>query len=195
MVNIYQIKISLKNIQPKVWRRILVKSNTPLLDFHYIIQTTMGWTNSHLHRFRKNKMYFSIPLEDEDFDEFDRGEDYLKAKLKISDLLITEKDKIIYDYDFGDDWSHEIILEKVLNIDINTIYPKCIKGQMCCPPEDCGGDWGYENILQIIQNKKHSEYKDTIEWLGGGFDPEYFDLEEINEGLQEENYGCFDMLF
>lgn len=195
MVNIYQIKITLKDIQPKIWRRILVKSNTPLLDLHYIIQTTMGWTNTHLHQFRKNKMFFSIPLDDEDFDDFGRGEDYIKTKLKISDLLISEKDKIFYDYDFGDDWSHEILLEKILNFDLNITYPICIKGAMNCPPEDCGGAWGYMNLVEILQNPKHPEYKERMEWLEEPFEPEYFDLEIINKGLQEENYGCFDMFF
>ena len=107
----YQIKISLRGSKPKIWRLILVPSDLLLSDFHKIIQTTMGWTNSHLHQFIKNRTFYSRRMADDDFwGEMDNV-DYLK--IKISDLLKKEKDRIIYEYDIGDSWEHDISLVKI----------------------------------------------------------------------------------
>ena len=189
--SIYQIQIALKGFKPKIWRRILVASDLPLSDFHKIIQTTMGWTNSHLHQFIKNRTYYSPKMEDDDFWEESGSLHY--EDLKISDLLEKEKDKIIYEYDFGDGWMHDIMLEKILPFDKNIKNPICIAGKNSCPPEDCGGIWGYAEIFEILSNPEHKEYESYVEWLGGDFDPEFFDKEEVNELLQEEDYGCFEV--
>ncbi|MDA3905783.1 MAG: plasmid pRiA4b ORF-3 family protein [Bacteroidales bacterium] len=191
----YQIKISLKNSKPNIWRRIVISSDTSLEDFHKIIQTTMGWTNSHLHQFIKGKTYYLVPLDDDnDFFGFVETIDYIEEKIIVSDLLVKEKDKIVYEYDFGDGWMHDILLEKILVKDPKLMIPVCLKGKMCCPPEDCGGIWGYYQLLDIIQNPKHSEYEEMIEWLDEDFEPEYFDKEYINELLQEEDFGSLDFL-
>lgn len=109
---IFQIQIALKGFKPKIWRRIRIPSNLLLSDFHRIIQTTMGWTNSHLHQFINNRTFYTKRMPDDDlWDEMDNL-DY--KKIKISDLLKKEKEKIIYEYDFGDGWQHDIILEKCL---------------------------------------------------------------------------------
>ncbi len=185
---IYQIKISLRGSKPNIWRRLLIPSDLLLSDYHIIIQSSMGWTNSHLHQFIKGTTFYRGWDEDDDFwDEFDNV-DY--KKIKISALLKKEKDKIIYEYDFGDGWEHDIVLEKILAEDGKTKYPVCLKGKMNCPPEDCGGIWGYQNMLQILQQPKHEEYDSYLEWLGGGFDPEEFDIEYVNELLGEEYFGC-----
>ena len=184
---IYQIQIALKGFSPKIWRRVQVYSDTLLPDLHKIIQTTMGWTNSHLHQFIKDRQFYSAPSPDDEMNSVDY------RKIKISDMLKTEKDKIMYEYDFGDSWEHEIILEKILPIDSKIKYPVCLAGKMNCPPEDCGGVWGYADILEILKDKNHQEYESYIEWLGGGFDPKEFDPEIINEGLMEEDYGCIEI--
>jgi len=186
---IYQLKISLKHFKPTIWRRILVPSNTLLIDFHKIIQTTMGWSNCHLHQFVKNRELYSIPYDG--FDDIDVI-DYKKKKIRISDLLQNEKDRILYEYDFGDGWEHDIVLEKILPSDTKIKYPVCVKGKMNCPPEDCGGVWGYADMLEIIKQPNHEEYEDIIIWLGKDFDPEYFDIDETNEMLREKDYGCYD---
>ena len=179
---IYQIQIALKGFKPKIWRRILIPSDLLLSDFHMIIQTTMGWTNSHLHQFIKNRTFYTVRMHDDDlWDEMDNV-DY--KKMKISDLLEKEKEKIIYDYDFGDSWEHDIILEKILPIDDKIKYPICLTGKMNCPPEDCGGVWGYADMLEILKQPDHEEYESYMEWLGDDFDPEYFDKDEINEMLK-----------
>ncbi|MBI9035529.1 MAG: plasmid pRiA4b ORF-3 family protein [Bacteroidales bacterium] len=189
--NIYQIQISLKGFKPKIWRRILIQSNLLLSDFHKVIQTTMGWKNSHLHQFVKNGTFYTKRYpEDNYWDEMDNV-DYIN--MPISDLLKMEKEKITYEYDFGDSWTHEIVLEKI-NPDNNvTEYPLCLSGEKNCPPEDCGGVWGYSDMLDILKQPDHEEYESYIEWLGVEFDPEYFDLDEINKTLKQPDFGCFEI--
>jgi hypothetical protein len=186
---IYQIQIALKDFKPKIWRRLLIPADTLLSDLHKIIQTSMGWTNSHLHQFIKDRTYYTVKVKDDDtWDEMDNV-DY--KRMKISDLLKTEKQKIKYEYDFGDGWEHDVILEKILVRDEKIKYPICIAGKMSCPPEDCGGSWGYADMLEILKNPAHPEYKEFVDWLDEDFDPEYFDKEEVNESLMEKNFGCF----
>ncbi len=190
MKKTYQIKIFLKGSQPRIWRRILVSPETPLPDFHKIIQSTMGWTNYHLHQFRKGDAIYSPKLEDDDFwGDMDKI-DY--STKKVSDLLKKEKDKIIYDYDFGDGWTHDILLEKIIMDQEFDYLPVCIKGKNNCPPEDCGGIWGYEYLLETLNNPEAKNYEETIEWVGEDFDPEYFNKDEINDKLRSKNFGCFD---
>jgi len=188
---IYQIQITLKGFRPKIWRRLLIPSDLLLSDFHKVIQTSMGWTNSHLHQFIKNRTFYTVKMQDDDFwDEMDNV-DY--KNMKVSDLLKKEKDKIVYEYDFGDGWEHDIILEKILPSDSNAKYPTCLNGKMNCPMEDCGGVWGYSDMLEILKNPDHEEYENYIEWLGEKFDPEYFNKDEVNELLRQEDYGCIEL--
>jgi len=187
----YQIQITLKESKPKIWRRILVPSDLLLSDFHKIIQTTMGWTNSHLHQFIKNQTFYTKRMDDDDFWDETDSIDY--SKIKIADLLKKEKDSIVYEYDFGDGWEHDIILEKIETNEMNTNIPICLTGKNNCPPEDCGGIWGYYELLEILKHPDHEEYAEYIEWLGDEFDPKYFDKNEINERLKMKNFGCFEL--
>jgi hypothetical protein len=184
----YQILISLKNSKPIIWRRILISSGLSLSDFHKVIQTTMGWTNSHLHQFIKNNTFYTVRMGDDDFWEEMNNVDY--KGMKVSDLLVNEDDTIIYEYDFGDGWMHDLTLEKKITNDPKIIYPSCLTGKMNCPPEDCGGVWGYEDLLKIIKNPEHEEYEGYMEWLGGAFDPKDFNKDEINKRLKTKNFGC-----
>ena len=187
----YQIQIALRGSKPKIWRRILVPSDLLLSDFHKIIQTTMGWTNSHLHQFIKNRTFYTRIMADDNFGGDMDNVDY--SKIKISDLLKKEKDIIIYEYDFGDGWEHDIILEKIENNGMNKNIPTCLIGKNNCPPEDCGGIWGYSEMLEILKHPDHAEYEEYVEWLGGEFDPKYFDKIEINERLKTQDFGCFEL--
>lgn len=189
---ILQVQIALKGFKPKIWRKILIPSDLLLVDIHKIIQTTMGWTNSHLHQFIKDRTFYSIKYKDDFTCNEMNNIDYKKKKIRLSDLLKTEKDKIIYEYDFGDGWEHEIILEKILPVDNKVKYPICMSGKMHCPPEDCGGIWGYSDLLEILKQPDHEEYESSIEWLGDDFDPEYFDKDEVNDLLKEKNFGCLE---
>lgn len=193
MNSIYQIKITLNGVKPPIWRRIIVNSETTLNDFHKIIQTTMGWTNSHLHQFIKgNTFYLNEEIED-DFGFMGKYKEVDYSDLVISDLLKKEKDKIKYEYDFGDGWEHTILLEKIKENSVKIPHPKCIKGKRACPIEDCGGAWGYENLIEIMNDPKHPEHKDMADWIGDVFEPEVFDIDMVNEMLEEDDFGCFDM--
>jgi hypothetical protein len=189
-MEIYQLYIELMEIEPKIWRRILIPNDFSVADFHKIIQTTMGWENAHLHQFIKDKINYSTRMHDDD-DKWDEmgSEDY--ANLKVGDLLVKINDKILYEYDFGDSWMHSIVLEKKVPEDRNSQYPICIDGARDCPPEDCGGVQGYFHILEIMKKPGTKKYVEMQEWLEFEFEPEYFNSEEINAYLQEEDFGCF----
>ncbi len=194
MNSLYQIKTSLDGVKPLIWRRIIVNSDTSLEDFHKIIQTTMGWSNSHLHQFiKENTFYLKDDDLDDDFGFMGKNKQVDYSDVKISDLLIKEKDKIKYEYDFGDAWEHSILLEKIKENSVKIAHPKCLKGKRACPIEDCGGVWGYANLIEIMNNTKHPEYKEMADWIGDIFEPEEFDIEIVNEMLEEDDYGCFDM--
>lgn len=114
-------------------------------------------------------------------------------KIKLNKLLKNINDHIVYEYDFGDGWEHEIVLEEVLNKENPQIYPLCIDGKNACPPEDCGGIGGYQNLLTILSNPAHQEYDEWIEWLGGEFDPKVINIEKVNEMLHLEDYGVISL--
>ena len=176
---IYQIKVTLRRSKPPIWRRLLVHSNITLLDLHKIIQIAMGWENSHLHQFIIADEYYSIPSE-EDWQPVRDERKYHLAK-----IAPTERSKFIYEYDFGDNWEHDVLVEELFPLDPKMKYPYCVKGRRACPPEDVGGVWGFDEFLEAIQNPKHEEHESYIEWWGGQYDPKALDLDEINQGLQE----------
>ncbi len=180
---VYQLKITLVESNPEIYRKIIVNPDVLLVDLHRIIQTTMGWTNSHLHQFSDGN-YDYAPKE------FEVECSKNSRTVKLNKLLKKEKERIIYEYDFGDGWVHEIILEKIFEEDEKNQVPRCIEGKRNCPPEDCGGIWGYEDLLNVISDKKHEDYKDMMRWLGGKFDPEEFNINAINKELKKKDYGC-----
>lgn len=179
--NVWQFKIVLEDTKPTIWRRIQVSENYSFWDLHVAIQDAMGWADYHLHQFEtielkpRNIKYIGIPDEDDCMNTVPGW------KEKISDWFSPDNRKTMrYVYDFGDSWNHKITLEKILPREEKTKYPICIAGALACPPEDCGGIGGYYDLLEIMDNPKHEEYKDMIEWLGGEkFNPEDFDIAEI----------------
>ena len=176
---IYQLKVTLKETSPPIWRRFLVKSDTTLDTLHQILQVVMGWDNYHLHQFNFKDTYYGVPDP-----SFDFAEVHDENQFEIRQLLKRVKQKLTYEYDFGDSWEHEVLLEKRLPVDENVTYPLCVEGKRACPPEDCGGVWGYDGFLEIIRDENHPEHEEMLEWAGGSFDPEAFDLEPVNEMLQ-----------
>lgn len=105
------------------------------------------------------------------------------GRTRLNQVVSQEKTKFAYDYDFGDGWRHEILVGKILPEETGVPYPTCLTGKRTCPPEDCGGIWGYAELLEIINDPEHEEYEERIEWLGDGFDPESFDANEVNGAL------------
>lgn len=172
---VYQLKITLKGIKPPIWRRVLVPETATLNDLHEIVQVAMGWDDSHLHQFEIGKQRYSEPSRD----EFDDCIDETRTRL---DDVILPKMKFLYEYDFGDDWIHEITVEKKLEDD-ERVGAFCTGGERACPPEDCGGIWGYEEKLETLADPTCADYEELVEWIGPEFDPEAFDLEAVNKQL------------
>ncbi|RZN35652.1 MAG: plasmid pRiA4b ORF-3 family protein [Methanosarcinales archaeon] len=178
--SVYQFKITLKRIRPPIWRRIQVPETYTFHDLHVAIQDVMGWEGYHLHEFIMAnpvtglEMHIGTPSED-----FDLQEILHDQKEMIARYFTMEKQSAEYTYDFGDDWKHRVLLEKILPKDEDATYPVCIKGKRACPPEDCGGVWGYEELLEALHDPDSAENEELLEWLGEGFDPEYFDAKAI----------------
>ncbi len=175
--HVYQLKITLRGSKPPIWRRTQVRGDTTLAKLHVIFQIVMGWTNSHLHQFIVHGAEYGVPDPDYDMDIED------EKRVKLGELIFAEKEKLIYEYDFGDSWEHEILVETILPIEKGLHYPICLKGKRACPPEDCGGIWGYSEFLEAIEDVNHPEHDDMLEWIGGEFDSEEFDVESINREL------------
>ncbi|MDA2933568.1 plasmid pRiA4b ORF-3 family protein [Acidobacteria bacterium AH-259-D05] len=176
---VYQFKISLKGIQPAIWRQIQVPENYSFWDLHVAIQDVMGWLDYHLHLFRIAEPALNEIHEIGIPDEYEL--DFLPGwELAISDHFSLEKNSAEYEYDFGDSWQHEIILEKILSKEIDSKYPKCIAGERACPPEDCGGIGGYQEFLEAILDLNHEEHERMLEWVGGSFYPESFDPRQVS---------------
>jgi len=184
---VYQLKIILKDAKPPIWRTIQIKSTTTFWELHCAIQDAFAWSNSHLHRFSfvdkhsGSEFWFGIPFDDEYYD--DLPETLPGWKHKITKYLNPLFPKIEYVYDFGDNWEHTIKLEEVLPAEKGATYPRCIKGKRNSPPDDCGGVWGYADMLEILANPADTEYEDTKVWVesmkGGPFDPEQFDPKAV----------------
>ena len=179
---VFQFKITLKGIKPPIWRRIQVPETYTFWDLHVAIQDAMGWDDYHLHEFELvnplTGLKQSIGSPDKEFDR----EVFSELKQKLVDFFSMENRSAVYTYDFGDNWEHKIQLEKILPREEGVTYPICIKGKRACPPEDCGGIWGYAELLEILGNPNHEEFEEMLEWLGGEVDPEHFDVEEISFG-------------
>jgi hypothetical protein len=175
---VYQIKVTLKGSKPPIWRRMQVTSETTLVKLHRIRQRVMGWEGSHLYQFVIGGIVYGDPGMLGELDVED-------ARTVTLDTLVRgEKSKFLYEYDFGDSWEHELLVEKILPQEEGKRYPLCLTGKRVCPPEDCGGIWGYVDFLEAIRDPKHPEYEEMLAWVGGEFDPDAFDLEEVNTELQ-----------
>jgi hypothetical protein len=177
----YQLKITLRDIRPPIWRRVQVPSDATLGHLHWVIQFSMGWTNSHLHSFSIQGVEYGEPTPELGFDEMDLEDE---QSVKLSAVIPGEKFKFSYLYDFGDSWDHDILVEKVLEAEPEINCPICIKAKRACPPEDCGGPWGYQEFLEAIRDPEHPEHEEMLEWVGGFFDPEEAELDEINSLLK-----------
>ena len=173
---VYQLKITLKDIKPPVWRRVLVP-DCSLLRLHEIIQAAMGWENYHLYDFEVGGEHFTDPRGMDDLDMADAG------KVKLRQVAPEGKAKLRYTYDFGDNWQHEVLVEKVVTPEEGMTYPVCIDGKRACPPEDVGGPWGYMEFAEAIRDREHEQHEEFLEWRGE-FDPEAFDPEAVNKGLR-----------
>lgn len=179
---LYQFKVALRDIKPPIWRRILVPDGT-LLDLHHDIQAAFGWEDYHLHQFTIKGVRYSVPSPyDDDFEIKIHDE----TQVRLSELIpqSTRSARWVYEYDFGDGWRHEVVFEKFATAEAKTKYPLCVDGQRACPPEDCGGPWGYLDFLKAIKNPRHENHQDMLDW-GGPFDPEEFDAAKATREMRQ----------
>ena len=156
---------------------------TTFAELHEIIQVAMGWENYHLYEF--NVKHLRIGDVNNEFDIFIDDEMEDASALTLDSIISRTKETFEYEYDFGDGWTHKILVEKFLPRDNSISYPICIGGKLNCPPEDCGGVGGFYHLLKVIKDKKHPEHKQMLAWLGENYDPEHFDKEQINAELKE----------
>jgi hypothetical protein len=175
---LYQIKVTLQGLRPPVWRRLQVPGDISLSKLHQVLQVAMGWTNSHLHQFKVGEEYYG-----EAGAEFGL-EVKSERRAKLNQVAPAEKSRFLYEYDFGDSWEHEILVEKILPPAPGVGPPVCLAGKRACPPEDCGGVWGYAEMLDVLQHPNTARYEEITEWLGGEFDAEAFPLDAINADLK-----------
>ena len=171
----YQLKISLLGFEPTIWRQVLVPSDFTLAKLHRVIQAVMGWEDSHLHDFT---------IGTESYTDTRARLEGRKNEAKVPlHQVAGSRGKFTYTYDFGDNWEVEVKVEKVLPPEKDRKYPVCLAGEMAGPPEDTGGVWGYADMLDVLDDPDHPEHEEYTEWLGEDYDPEEFDLEEINKRL------------
>jgi Plasmid pRiA4b ORF-3-like protein len=176
---IAQLKVTLLDTEPPVWRRLLVPATIRLDRLDRVIQAAMGWTNSHLHMFKHPSGRYGVP--DLDFPLQD------ERRATLRDLVDREGETVGYEYDFGDGWEHEIVLEQLLVAEPGGQYPACLAGAGACPPEDCGGVHGFADIIDTLADPTHPEHQHVLEWLGiekgSDFDPAHFDTADANRRL------------
>jgi hypothetical protein len=185
ITSVFQLQVTLLDTQPPVWRRVLVDGGSTLAQLHDVIQAAFGWWNCHLHEFDDGRKRYGPPDCDPDAD-WEPPHDERRTRL---DAIASEGTSLGYLYDFGDGWEHEIVVERVLLGSTDVTVPACVDGRRACPPEDCGGPSGYEQLLEILGDRNHPERDEYLEWLDRPFDPEAFDPSDFAANLREQQLG------
>jgi hypothetical protein len=175
---IYQLKVTLRGIRPPIWRRVRVPGTVTLAQLHSVLQIALGWSNSHLHQFRVGRETFGMPDPD-GWGPSTTSE----RKVRLHELAGL-KSKLIYDYDFGDGWEHDVLVERVDAADGSLPLPICLDGRRSRPPEDCGGPYGYANLVEALADPKHPEHQEMREWVGPYWRAEHFDIDFVNKELR-----------
>jgi len=173
---VIRISITLLDVDPAIWRRIEVPVSMTLEGFHDVVQTVMGWADYHLHHFQLGGVMYGVSSPDDR--EMNDG-----SKLKLWTLLEDGERVFQYFYDYGDGWCCVVVLEAVAPAAAGVAYPRLVEGARRGPPEDVGGPWGYSEFLEALADQKHERHTELLEWIGGEFDPQLFDIDELNRRL------------
>ena len=173
--NPLSLKVTLRGTKPPVWRRLLIPGEMTLGDLHQAIQAAMGWHDSHLHAFDIAGREYGDPDSVDDVADEER--------LTLNGVLNSGVTRFTYTYDFGDNWEHTVLIERTRRPLEAGSYPACIAGKRNCPPEDCGGPWGYQDLLAVLADPAHPDHPERVEWVGEDFDPEEFAIEVANARL------------
>jgi hypothetical protein len=179
MSDVVRLKITLRDTDPAIWRRVEVACSITLKDLHAITQAAMGWENYHLYQFRVGRQTINGPGFDELGSFAPRS--ITAARVSLNDLINSKIKRFHYLYDMGDSWEHELRIEKVLPADPATPYPHFIDGAGRCPPEDVGGLPGFYNFLEAIEDLNHPDHQELADWYGGPFDPNAMDEANIKK--------------
>jgi hypothetical protein len=171
---VVQLKVTLRGARPPIWRRVQVPATFSLEKLHYVLQAVMGWEDCHLHQYCVGGVYYSgLAPDGTDVDWDDEMMD--EREVTLGDLIKRKDQKLLDEYDMGDGWEHEILVEQLLDPEEGVLYPVCTAGRRACPPEDCGGVWGYEELLGALADPDHPDHEDIAEWAGdfgpGGLRP------------------------
>jgi hypothetical protein len=173
-----QLRISLMDVTPTIWRRVLVPGEVMLPKLHVMIQAAMGWEDYHLHAFEIDGERYGVSDPEED------DEDVIDEATVVLSDVVSGRTRFFYEYDFGDFWRHEVVVESVEPVPMILKFAVCVDGQRACPPEDCGGTGGYLGLLEAIGDPDQKEAVACVDWAGRPFDPDAFDLPIINAALQ-----------
>jgi Plasmid pRiA4b ORF-3-like protein len=178
-----QLKVTINDTKPPIFRRLIVSNDTSFFELHHIIQIAMGWQNFHLFEFRFNDYVIGIPTEA--FEEEASGQETVidADTITLGEVLSDVNDTMIYTYDFGDNWEHEITVEKINADATDYIAPICIEGNLSCPPEDCGGAPGFEHLFKVIKDNQHPDHEQMLNWLDENYTQEGFDIDDVNATL------------
>jgi hypothetical protein len=175
---VHQLKITLRSVKPPVWRRIVVRSDMTLGELAPILEAAMGWLGGHLHVFDVDGTWYGTPDPEWGRDDLDENE------FGLGQVLAAVGSRMGWDYDFGDGWEHNVVVEKIIPAESRVEYPVCLTGRRACPPEDCGGPWGYADLLAALADPVHPDHEHLRDWTPLDFDPARFDLEETNLAMQ-----------
>jgi len=180
---VHRLKITLRGVKPAIWRRVEIASDTTLPSVSHILLSTMGWSATHLHQFVVGRTCYGEP--DPDFPSNTRNE----RGVSLAQIAPNPNARFMFDYDFGDGWQHAVIIEAIVSAEPDAAYPRCTGGARACPPEDCGGPYGYRDLLEAIADPSLENHASMLNWLDRPFDPEAFDVEEVNEALRPMRRG------
>ena len=178
---VHRLKITLKGIRPPIWRRLEVASNTGLHELSAILEAVMGWSGGHLHAFEAGGVTYQMPSE---FDDFGHYRTVDERKAKLAKVLPAVGAKMVFEYDFGDGWTHDVVVEAITPTVLDAVYPVCVGGKRACPPDDCGGPWGYGELLETLADPSHEDHQSMLEWCGGPIDPEAFNAADITNAIR-----------
>jgi Plasmid pRiA4b ORF-3-like protein len=173
--SIVSLKVTLRGTRPPIWRRLLVPGTITLRGLHQAIQAAMGWHDHHLHLFDIDGREYGDPHTVDDVADENR--------LTLNGLLKSGVARFAYTYDFGDNWEHTIAFEKSEVAAEGVSYPVCVAGKRNCPPEDCGGPWGYQHLLEVLADPTNPDHAEQSEWVGEEFSPDAFDIDTANAVL------------
>lgn len=177
---LHRLRITLRSVKPPIWRRIEVASDVTLAELSDLLEGAMGWMGGHLHAYEAEGVTYERPDPDDGLSR--RAKD--ESDHRLGEVLGAVGAKMRWDYDFGDGWQHNIVIEAIEPLDPSVGYPRCVAGRRACPPEDCGGPWGFQELLHAISDPTHPRHEELTEWLPVDYNPDEFNPDDATEAMR-----------